>query len=232
MEKDHRGHQGNNNNNCRNSIAKIEKSVFTPDRDCMVREQIASRGVRDKKVLKAMLSVPREKYVTENNIPHAYEDRPLAIGFDQTISQPYIVALMTESLEMQGSEKVLEIGTGSGYQTAILAEIAMQVYSVEIVQALYENAKTLLAGYNNIRLLNADGYLGWPKYAPFDRVILTAAPENIPEPLIGQLKDGGIMVLPSGPPGWGQTLLKVRKINGKISTERICDVAFVPLIRK
>ncbi len=230
MEKDHKHHQDNNNSKC--SIAKIEGPIFTSERDCMVREQITSRGVRDKKVIKAMLSVAREKFVTESNISHAYEDRPLAIGFNQTISQPYIVALMTESLELQGSEKVLEIGTGSGYQTAILAEIAMQVYSVEIVQALYDNAKTILAGYNNIRLLHADGYLGWPKYAPYDRVILTAAPETIPEPLIGQLKDGGIMVLPSGPPGWGQILLKVRKIKGKISTERLCDVAFVPLIRK
>jgi protein-L-isoaspartate(D-aspartate) O-methyltransferase len=139
---------------------------------------------------------------------------------------------MTESLELKGSEKVLEIGTGSGYQTAILAEIVKNVYTVEIVSSLYERVKKILSRYKNIKISLSDGYNGWKEYAPFDRIIVTAAPEKIPGPLIDQLKDGGIMILPSGPPGWNQILLKITKQKGKIKTERICDVAFVPLTRK
>ena len=200
-------------------------------REEMVKHQIAARGVSDKKVLEAMLKVPRDKFVPTSAVFGAYEDRPLSIGHGQTISQPYIVALMTECLDLDGNEKILEIGTGSGYQTAILAEIAYEVYSVEIIRPLYERAKKALSGYKNVRLFNSDGYNGWKKYAPYDRIILTAAPEGIPEPLIEQLKDGGIMVLPSGPSGWSQSLLKIKKGKGKIKTQKICDVAFVPLTR-
>lgn len=201
-------------------------------RERMVKEQIISRGIRDTKVINAMLKVPRDEFVDEDMKDDAYDDRPLPIGFSQTISQPYIVALMTESLELAGDEKVLEIGTGSGYQTAILAEIAAEVYSIEIVKPLHERAKKILSKYKNIKLSSSDGYFGWNEFSPYDRIIVTAAPENVPEPLIEQLKEGGIMVLPSGPSGWSQTLLKIIKKDGKIKTDRICDVAFVPLTRK
>jgi protein-L-isoaspartate(D-aspartate) O-methyltransferase len=205
---------------------------FETLRNTMVNEQIISRGITDKKVIEAMRKVPREDFVEDNFKEETYQDGPLPIGCGQTISQPYIVALMTESLELEGSEKVLEIGTGSGYQTAILAEIVKNVYTIEIVSSLYERVKKILSRYKNIKILLSDGYHGWKEYAPFDRIIVTAAPEKIPEPLIDQLKDGGIMILPSGPPGWSQILLKIVKQKGEIKTERICDVAFVPLTRK
>jgi len=198
----------------------------------MVAQQIMARGISDKKVLKAFSKVPRENFIDEDSYPDAYDDRPLQIGYGQTISQPYIVALMTESLELEGNETVLEIGTGSGYQTAILAEIVKQVYSIEIVIPLYERAKKILSGYKNISLASRDGYFGWKECSPFDRIIVTAAPEEIPPPLIDQLKNHGIMVVPSGPTGWNQVLLKITKENGKLLTTKICDVAFVPLTRR
>lgn len=200
----------------------------------MLEEQIIARGIKDKKVIDAMGKVPRHEFVTEDYKDNAYEDRPLPIGMGQTISQPYIVALMTESLELKGDEKVLEIGTGSGYQAAILAEIIDKVYTVEIIPSLHERAKeTLLRlGYTNIKMSNHDGYFGWKEYAPFDRIIVTAAPDHIPQPLIDQLKDGGIMVIPVGPPGWNQVLWKVIKKGNDVRTEKICDVAFVPLTRE
>jgi protein-L-isoaspartate(D-aspartate) O-methyltransferase len=209
-----------------------EKINFRNLRKKMVELQIILRGISDKKVLEAFNKVPRENFIDEDSYPYAYDDRPLPIGYGQTISQPYIVALMTENLELKGDETVLEIGTGSGYQTAILAEIASQIYSIEIVLPLYERAKKILSGYKNITLAGMDGYFGWKEYSPFDRIIITAAPEKIPPPLIDQLKDGGIIIVPSGPAGWNQILLKITKRNGKLSTTRICDVAFVPLTRK
>lgn len=200
----------------------------------MLERQIIARGIKDKKVLQVMGKVPRHEFVDENYKDSAYEDRPLPIGMGQTISQPYIVALMTENLELKGNENVLEIGTGSGYQAAILAEIVDQVYTVEIIPSLHEKSKeTLLRlGYTNIRMSNHDGYFGWKEYAPFDRIIVTAAPDHIPQPLIDQLKDGGIMVIPVGPPGWNQVLWKVIKQGKDVKTIKICDVAFVPLTRE
>jgi protein-L-isoaspartate(D-aspartate) O-methyltransferase len=200
-------------------------------REKMVREQIEARGVRDKKVLDLMMAVPREDFISFDMAGFAYDDRPLPIGFGQTISQPYIVALMTELLELSGDEKVLEIGTGSGYQAAVLSMMAKEVFSIEIVKPLYEITKNTLAGYKNIRLALRDGYFGWAEAAPFDRVIVTAAPENIPEPLILQLREGGIMVIPRGPSGQGQSLLKAIKEKGMLITQKICDVSFVPLTR-
>ncbi|MCL4417680.1 MAG: protein-L-isoaspartate(D-aspartate) O-methyltransferase [Actinobacteria bacterium] len=185
-----------------------------------------------KKVLEAFGKVPRENFVGEDSYPYAYDDRPLPIGYGQTISQPYIVALMTESLELEGDETILEIGTGSGYQTAMLAEIVKKVYSIEIVIPLYERAKKILSGYKNISLASKDGYYGWEEHSPFDRIIVTAAPEEVPPPLIDQLKDDGIMIVPSGPAGWNQVLLKIIKKNGKLSKIKISDVAFVPLTRR
>jgi protein-L-isoaspartate(D-aspartate) O-methyltransferase len=201
-------------------------------REKMVRDQIEARGIKDKKVLDLMLKVPREDFISRDMADFAYDDRPLSIGFGQTISQPYIVALMTELLALSGNEKVLEIGTGSGYQTAILSMAAKEVFSIEIVKPLYEITKNILAEYKNIKLALRDGYFGWAEFAPFDRIIVTAAPENIPEPLVLQLKEGGIMVIPLGPSGWGQSLLKARKEKGRLVTEKICDVSFVPLTRK
>ena len=200
-------------------------------REKMVRDQIEARGVKDKKVLDAMLKVPREDFAGRDMADSAYEDRPLSIGFGQTISQPYIVALMTELLELSGDEKVLEIGTGSGYQAAVLSMIAKEVYSIEIVEPLYEITKKVLAKYKNIKLAYGDGYFGWKECAPFDRIIVTAAPENIPEPLVLQLKDSGIMISPQGLSRWSQSLIKARKEKGRLVTEKVCDVSFVPLTR-
>ena len=197
----------------------------------MVSAQIIKRGIKDEKVISAMLKVRREEYTDTEMKEFAYEDRPLPIGYGQTISQPYIVALMTELLCLKGDEKVLEIGTGSGYQTAVIAEIAAEVYSVEIIKPLYGRAKKVLLKYNNIHLKNDDGYNGWLQYGPYDRIIATAAPEEIPGPLVEQLKDGGIMVLPSGPAGFSQVLYKIAKSGKDIVTERVCDVAFVPFTR-
>ena len=202
---------------------------FQSQREMMVRDQIMSRGISDKKVLTAMRKVPRERFVDPGNIVSAYEDRPLPIGRGQTISQPYIVALITQNLELAGKEKVLEIGTGSGYQAAVLAEIVKEVYSVEIVLQLYERVKKLLSGYKNVKISNHDGSLGWKEYAPYDRIIVTAAPDHIPTSFTDQLKDGGILVIPVGPSSWNQELIKVIKKGKKIKKQKICDVAFVPL---
>jgi len=197
----------------------------------MIQNQIISRGIKDKKVLDAFKKVPRDIFVDEAYRNSAYEDRPLPIGSGQTISQPYIVALMTESLELTGNEKVLEIGTGSGYQVAILAELTKEVYTVEIITPLYEKNKKLLKKYKNIKMSNHDGYLGWEEHAPYDRIIVTAAPDHIPQPFIEQLKDGGIMIIPVGLSSWGQTLYKVIKQGKNIKKIVLCDVAFVPLTR-
>jgi len=201
-------------------------------RNRMIESQIVARGIKDKKVLDSMSKVPRENFVDEGYKDQAYSDRPLPIGMGQTISQPYIVALMTESLELSGDEKVLEIGTGSGYQAAVLAEILDEVYTVEIIPSLYEKSKKALSGYSNIKASNHDGYFGWKENAPYDCIIATAAPDHIPQPLIDQLKDGGIMVIPVGPPGWNQVLWKVIRQGDDIKTIKICDVAFVPLTRE
>ncbi len=200
-------------------------------RENMIQEQIISRGIHDKKVLEALKKVPRHIFVDEIYIDSAYEDRPLPIGSGQTISQPYIVALMTENLELSGNEKVLEIGTGSGYQVAILAELAKEIYTVEIITSLYRKNKNLLTGYKNIKMSNHDGYLGWEKHSPYDRIMVTAAPDHIPQPFIEQLKDGGIMIIPVGPSSWGQVLYKIIKQGNNIKKISLCDVAFVPLTR-
>ncbi len=200
-------------------------------RENMIRDQIVSRGIKDKKVLDALRNVPRDNFVDEEYKSSSYEDRPLPIGSGQTISQPYIVALMTESLELTGNEKVLEIGTGSGYQAALLAEITKEVYTVEVNTSLYEKNKKLLKKYKNIIMSNHDGYLGWEKYAPYDRIIVTAAPDHIPRPFVDQLKDGGIMVIPVGPSSWNQVLYKVIKQYSNIKKISLCGVAFVPLVR-
>lgn len=215
-----------------NNSALMDDQKYQSLRENMIQDQIISRGIKDKKVLDALRKVPRHIFVDESYKNSAYDDRPLPIGHGQTISQPYIVALMTESLDLSGNEKVLEIGTGSGYQVAILAEISREVYTVEIVTSLYQKNKKLLKKYKNIKVSNHDGYLGWEKYSPYDRIIVTAAPDHIPQQFIEQLKEGGIMVIPVGPSSWNQILYKVIKKGSKIKKIHICDVAFVPLTRK
>jgi protein-L-isoaspartate(D-aspartate) O-methyltransferase len=205
-----------------------------PARERMVRDQIADRGVRDQAVLAAMRAVPRHELVPEEMVKAAYADRPLPIGHGQTISQPYIVALMTELLELESGDRVLEVGTGSGYQAAVLGEIAEEVVTVEIIAVLAERAESDLErlGYGNIKVLHKDGYFGHEERAPYDAIIVTAAAEHIPPPLLAQLKPGGRMVIPVGRTGWTQNLILVSKSEkGKASTRNILPVRFVPLTR-
>ena len=201
-------------------------------RERMVRDQIEARGVRDKAVLAAMCKVPRHLFVQEALIPQAYEDHPLPIGLGQTISQPYIVAWMSELLEAKPGMKILEVGTGSGYQAAILAELGVDVYSVERVREVYLAARERLARlkYFRIHLKLDDGTLGWPSESPFDRIIVTAGGPEVPGPLLGQLADNGILVIPVGVSRQSQELVVVRKKNGAIVRERKGGVAFVDLV--
>ncbi len=203
-------------------------------RQAMVDEQIRARDVRDPRVLQAMQTVPRHAFVPESLVDQAYADHPLPIGHGQTISQPYIVAVMTELAQIQPGDRVLEIGAGSGYQAAILAMMTDQVYTIEIIPALAESADERLKrlGYTNVTLKNDDGYNGWQEHAPFDAILVTAAPDHVPPPLIGQLKDGGRIVVPVGPPGGYQTLWRVIKRGGQVVSENIMGVLFVPLTRK
>lgn len=202
-------------------------------RERMVRLQIEARGVFDKLVLNAMRIVPRHKFVPKNRIDEAYDDGPVPIGYGQTISQPFIVAYMTEVIQPKKNHKVLEIGTGSGYQAAILAEIIDSVFTIEIITELYESSKGALEklGYKNISVKNADGYYGWEKYAPFDAIVVTAAAEFVPPPLIRQLKDGGKMIIPVGSPFLVQSLVLVEKKGEKITTKNLMPVRFVPFRR-
>lgn len=211
----------------------VPEAAAEPDfkalREKMVESQIKARGIRDPHVLGALLKVERHQFVPKKLQSRAYEDYPLPIGEGQTISQPYIVALMTELLDLKGEEKVLEIGTGSGYQAAILAELVKEVYTIEIIESLASSAQKLLKelGYRNIKVRTGDGYLGWPEAAPFDAVIVTAAPGHIPKPLVDQLKEGGRMVIPVGV--HFQTLKKLTKKAGKVESQDIIPVRFVPM---
>jgi protein-L-isoaspartate(D-aspartate) O-methyltransferase len=202
---------------------------FSKLREKMVRAQIEARGIKDRAVLGAMRRVRRHQFVPWFYRSFAYEDRPLPIGEGQTISQPYIVALMTELLGLTGKERVLEIGTGSGYQAAILAELAAYVYTIEILSPLAERADELLKrlGYKNILVKCGDGYLGWEEYAPFDAIIVTCAPEEIPQTLVEQLAEGGRMVIPVG--SVYQELKLIEKKNGKVEVRSIIPVRFVPM---
>lgn len=199
----------------------------------MVQEQLVPRGIKDKRVLDAFLKVPRHKFVPQELLYSAYQDHPLPIGYGQTISQPYMVALMTESLLLKGEEKVLEIGTGSGYQAAVLAELSKEVYSIETIEELFSVAKRLLndLGYRNIYLKSGDGTLGWEEKAPFDGIIVTAGAPEIPKPLIDQLKEGGRLVIPVGPM-FGQMLKRITKTKEGLKEEDICYCAFVKLVGK
>jgi protein-L-isoaspartate(D-aspartate) O-methyltransferase len=202
------------------------------EREEMVAEQIQARGIKDANVLSAMRIVPRHAFIPESEQKQAYGDYPLPIGFDQTISQPYIVAFMTEALELKPDSKVLEIGTGSGYQAAVCAEIAAEVYTIEIVEGLSKRAEEKLKelGYTNVFVKAGDGYFGWPEKAPFDAIIGTAATERIPEPLIEQLKPGGRMILPYETKAGFQYLVLVTKDDkGNINKRKVMPVMFVPM---
>ena len=198
-------------------------------RNTMVSRQIGARGVEDTRVLEAMLKVPRHLFVPHNLRERAYDDSPLPIGDGQTISQPYMVAWMTELLEVKDADRILEVGTGSGYQAAILAEIARDVYSIEIVKPLADSAKARLEelGYLNVRVKHGDGYKGWLEYAPFDKIIVTAAPPDIPAALLNQLKVGGRMVVPVG--SVSQDLYLITKTEDGIKKIKLIPVRFVPM---
>jgi len=200
-------------------------------RQRMVQEQIVSRGITDKRVLDAMSKIPRHRFVDEALIGKAYDDHPLPIGEGQTISQPYVVALMTEALKLKSTDRVLEIGTGSGYQAAVLAEIVKEVYTIEIRERLKTKASKLLneLGYLNVKTRYADGYFGWEEYAPFDVIIITASANHIPPPLIKQLKEGGRLIIPLGSTLYYQTLTLVTKKSGEPEVRQMGGVAFVPM---
>ncbi len=206
---------------------------YKSDRESMVRRQIEDRGIHNQPTLDAMLAVPRHKFVPPNLFERAYNDGPLPIGYGQTISQPYIVAYMTAAIDPEKEFKVLEIGTGSGYQAAVLSEIVSEVYTIEIITELYNSASERLRGlgYKNVICKNADGYYGWKDFAPFDAIIVTAASEYIPPPLIEQLKDGGKMIIPVGSPFLNQTLILVEKEGEDITTTSLLPVRFVPFTR-
>jgi protein-L-isoaspartate(D-aspartate) O-methyltransferase len=187
--------------------------------------------VQDEEVLQAMVAIPRHKFVPTDYLDQAYDDHPLPIGYGQTISQPYIVAWMTELLELQPGEKVLEIGTGSGYQAAVLAEMdGVEVYTIEIVPQLAESAakRLLELGYTNIHTDQGDGYYGWDEYAPYDAIIVTAAPDHLPAPLVDQLSENGRIVIPIGAPGWVQSLWKFVMQDGELKGYNLGGVSFVP----
>lgn len=214
-----------NSDNLRNPVQLDFQSM----KEEMVKTQIRARGVRDEGVLNTMLKVDRHKFVPEEIRHLAYSDRPLPIGEGQTISQPYIVALMTELLELKKGDRVLEVGTGSGYQAAILAELTDHVYTIEIIESLGRSAERLLRelGYRNIDVKIGDGYIGWEEFAPFDAIIVTASPPHIPQPLLDQLKEEGRLVIPVG--GFYQDLKKITKVKGQIKRQDIIPVVFVPM---
>lgn len=213
------------------TASTTDQDAFTQRRLELVERDIQEAGIMNEDVLRAMRDVPRHEFVPAEYLDEAYVNHPLPIGYGQTISQPYIVAWMTELLELQPGEKVLEIGTGSGYQAAVLAELGyVDVYSIEIVPELAETAETRLKdlGYTNVRVKQGDGYYGWPEYAPFDAIIVTAAPDHLPAPLAEQLAEGGRIVIPIGPVGSYQSLWKFVKETGELKAYNMGNVAFVP----
>ncbi len=211
----------------------LNQENFRAEREKMVRQQLAARGIKDKATLDAMRKVERHKLVPDDMVKYAYEDSPLPIGNNQTISQPYIVALTTEQIRPEPGMKVLDVGTGSGYQAAVLAEIVDEVYSIEIVEELAYRAKANLAemGYDNIHVKAGDGYHGWEEHAPFDAIVVAAAPASIPQPLLDQLKEGGRLVIPVGKSGDQHLRLVEKTKDGKIKERNLLPVRFVPFTR-
>jgi protein-L-isoaspartate(D-aspartate) O-methyltransferase len=218
------------------SVGSPDSQLTPPDRAAerqrMVDQQLRSRDIRNPRVLDAMLTVPRHLFIPEANRSEAYDDGPVPIGHGQTISQPYLVAFMTQALEIGPDDRVLEIGTGCGYQAAVLATLAKQVYSIEIIPSLAERARGTLSalGYRNVDVRTGNGYLGWPEHAPFDRIIVTAAPEEVPDALVQQLKVGGLMAVPVGTVM--QELRILRRTDRGTETLDTLPVRFVPMISK
>ena len=215
---------------CHGAVASSEREE---EREAMVKEQVLARGVKDPTTLAAMRTVPRHLFVPGSMSHQAYQDRPLPIGHGQTISQPFIVAFMTEIIKPGPGRKILEIGTGSGYQAAILAATGAQVYSIEIIPQLADSAAVLLKklGFTHVETRSADGYYGWKEHAPFDAIIVTAAAEFIPPPLIEQLSESGLMIIPVGSPFFVQTLMLIQKRDGKTISTSLMPVRFVPFKR-
>lgn len=211
-----------------------QDDAYVKMRESMVKNQIEQRGITHAATLQAMKKVPRHLFVPKGWQEEAYTDQPLPIGNNQTISQPYIVAFMTSAIDVNSRDRVLEIGTGSGYQAAVLAEIADSVYTIEIIDQLYYTAKKVLkeTGYSNIHLKLGDGYAGWPEFAPFDKILVTAAIDSIPPPLLEQLKEGGKMIIPVGPSFSGQNLILIEKKGNKIKKTNVLPVRFVPFTRE
>ena len=208
------------------------QDAYRAQRESMVLRQIQARGISNPGVLRAMRITPRHEFVPEEWLSQAYADHPLPIGYGQTISQPYIVAFMTEKLDLKASHKVLEIGTGSGYQAAVLSPLVKQVFTMEIVPELAEAATSKLAAYDNITVRHGDGYKGWPEEAPFDRIILTAAPPELPQALLDQINAGGNLLAPGGRSVWSQELLLVDKTaDGKLRRRSVLPVRFVPMVK-
>ena len=216
------------------SFSPEEEAAFTEQRERLVDSFIIGQGITDPQVIEAMRVVPRHYFVLPEFLDQAYADHPLPIGYGQTISQPYIVAYMTEVLQLGPDDVVLEIGAGSGYQAAVLAEIVEQVYTIEIIGALADQAAQRFVdlGYNNVEVKHADGYFGWEEHAPFDAIIVTAAPDHVPPPLVVQLADGARMVIPVGPVGGYQELWLVTRHGDEVTTESLLGVRFVPLTRE
>jgi protein-L-isoaspartate(D-aspartate) O-methyltransferase len=217
---------------CGELMSAVDDSSYVAARETMLREQIAGRGIRDPRVLEALRKVPRHLFIPAAERGRAYSDGPVPIGQGQTISQPYIVALMTELVRPQSGDRVLEIGTGSGYQAAVLAQLVSHVYTIELEDSLARTAAAVLRElkYDNVTVRTGDGYAGWPEHAPFDIVIVTAAPEQIPQPLIDQLKPGGRLIVPVGPRFSVQQLQLLEKdASGATTTRNISPVMFVPL---
>ncbi len=208
-----------------------EDPSLTAAREYMVENHLEARGINDAGVLEVMGSLPRQEFVPSDLRSAAYEDHPLPIGEGQTISQPYVVALMTQALQLQGNEKVLEIGTGSGYQAAVLAELVDEVYTIEIIPSLAESAEARLKGlgYENVEVKNADGYFGWEENVPFDAIMITAAANHVPPLLLDQLADGGRLIIPLGSTKYYQTLTLLHKEGDEVKAEYLIDVRFVPM---
>ncbi len=214
-------------------VLPAEEAAFAVARARMVRDQLVTRGIRDARVLAALGKVPRQEFVPKDLRSQAYEDGPLPIGLGQTISQPYVVAFMTEALALRPQDRVLEIGTGSGYQAAVLAGLVAEVYTLELVEPLARRAEAILQrlGCTNVKVRAGDGTLGWPKAAPFDAIIVTCAPERVPQVLVEQLKEGGRMIVPVGSQGGTQELILLRKRPGGLERQAVLPVRFVPMVR-
>lgn len=214
-------------------LLPVQQDIHVKRREEMVKQQIEDRGINDAATLNSLRKVPRHLFVPKSSVDDAYDDRPLPIGFGQTISQPYIVAYMTEIVKPLATHRVLEIGTGSGYQAAVLSNIVKEVYTIEIIDTLSRQAGNLFSklNYKNITVKTGDGYYGWKEKAPFDAIIVTAAAEHIPPPLVQQLKEDGRMIIPVGSPFMVQHLMLVEKKNGKVRTTSMMPVRFVPFKR-